>query len=86
MRIALGSKVKDKVTGLKGMVVSRHEYLNGCWRYGVQPTLDKDGKIPDAYYIDEMQLEVVEEPKAVKKGSEKTGGPRSNPRSFSNPR
>jgi hypothetical protein len=36
--------VKDTITGYSGIVVARHEYLNGCLRFSLQPDkLDKDG-------------------------------------------
>lgn len=57
--IKLGDRVRDRVSGLEGVVVMRSEYLNGCVRYGVQPVVDKDGKMPDSHYIDEMQIEVI---------------------------
>lgn len=73
-KIELGKKVKDKVTGLKGIVVARSEHLNMCNRYLVQPSVDKDMKVPDGWWIDEMQLEVIG--KGVEKPEEEknTGG------------
>lgn len=61
--IVLGSKVKDPITGLEGTAISRIVYLQGCARIGVQPRVDKEGKVPDSYYVDEPQLEVVSLPK-----------------------
>lgn len=57
--ILLGQKVKDIVTGLEGVAVNRADYLHGCARVGIQPALDKDGKIPDTVDIDEPQLKVL---------------------------
>ncbi len=56
--IKLGNEVKDKVTGLQGIVISRVEYLTGCTQYGVQPQ-SKDGLMLDSYYIDWNRLELV---------------------------
>jgi len=76
MEIKLGQKVEDRVTGFTGIAVSRTEFLQGCCRIEVQPTIDKEGKIPDLGCFDEPQLKVVgngllvEEPK-----EKKTGGP-----------
>lgn len=61
-RIELGSKVKDRVSGLEGIVVCRAEYLYGCVRYDVQVPIGADGKVPEPYFIDEKQLEVLEQP------------------------
>jgi len=73
--IKLGLKVKDKITELTGIAVERREFLNGCIQYAVQGKALKDGKLPDAWYIDEQQLEIVGSGKQIKKS--KTGGPMS---------
>lgn len=72
----LGAKVKDKVTGFKGVVTSRIEYLNGCLQYCVEPTLDKEGKMRKHQYMDEGQLEFIKGPaeKLSKKEKEGPGG------------
>lgn len=56
-----GDKVKDRVSGFSGIVCARLEHLNGCKQYGIYPTVDKDGKIGDAHYIDGEQLELVDD-------------------------
>jgi len=76
--IRLGREVKDKVTGFKGIAVSKTQFLQGCCRIEVLPTIDKDGKLQDIGVFDEPQLEVVgpgiiPEPKERKQ----TGGPHS---------
>lgn len=55
----LGKKLKDRVTGYEGIATHRLEHLNGCIQYGVTGPVDKDGKIPDAYYVDHAQLEQI---------------------------
>lgn len=62
--IELGSKVKDTIMGMIGIAVSRTEYLNGCARVVVQPPVDKDGKIPESGFFDELQLQVLAKPTA----------------------
>lgn len=76
-KIELGSKVRDRVTGLEGIVVGRHEYLYGCRRYSVQPVELKDGKPVEGTSFDEDALEVLIEapPHEVKD----TGGPQREP-------
>jgi len=61
--IELGDRVKDKITGLKGIVVGITNYLYGCQRIMVQPEETKDGKPVDTFYVDAPQLE------SVKKGA-----------------
>lgn len=56
MKIGLGKKVKDVITGLEGIVTSRHEYLTGCAQYGIQAPIIEYGKIPDVVFLDENRL------------------------------
>ncbi len=58
-KIGLGDKVRDSVSGLEGIAVSRTEYLNGCIRIAIQQPVDKDGKLPETQWMDEPQLEVI---------------------------
>lgn len=74
MKFKLGSKVKCKHTGFQGVIMSRAEHLNGCMRYQIQPAIDKDGKLPDGYWFDEIQLELISEPVEEHKAVA-TGGP-----------
>ena len=54
----------------------RSEYLNGCMRYAVQGKVDKDGKVPDSVYFDELQLEVIGDTEMAKaEPNRSTGGP-----------
>jgi ActR/RegA family two-component response regulator len=71
MKITLGNRVKDIVTGFEGIATARLEYLNGCVQYCVKPT-SKDNAMPEGQYIDIQQLEVVDSGIAVKKKD--TGG------------
>lgn len=84
-RFQLGDRARDLVTGFSGVIISRTEYLNGCIRYGIQPPLDKDGKMPDAVWIDEQQLvptgELNVKAAYLSKAAEYTGGDRPAPAS-----
>ena len=71
--IKLGEKVKDKVSGIIGVAVSRIEYLNGCIQYGVQPKFKKDEDEIKTWNIDEEQLESVKK-KILKIKKTPTGG------------
>lgn len=62
----LGQKLRDRVTGFEGIATSRLEYLNGCIQYGIKPQAAADGKMPDSCWIDEEQLELVDEGIAVR--------------------
>ena len=54
----LGKKVKDKVTGFKGIATARVEFIGGCIQYCVKPK-SQDNKMPEGVYVDVEQLEVV---------------------------
>lgn len=62
MRIKLGQKVRDTITGLESTATARVEFLYGCVRVAVQPSEVKDGKPVDFTYIDEPQLEAIPKP------------------------
>ena len=69
MEIELGDLVKDVVTGFEGVAVSKHIFLTGCNRWGVQP-LPKPGKKgepitykSDSTAFDEPQLVILEKEK-----------------------
>ena len=81
MKINLGDKVKDKVTGFTGIVVCKHSYLNGCDRCTVQPPINKEKEMPLEESFDEPQLEVLKK-SVIKVGNQDTGGPeRHTPKS-----
>lgn len=73
-KIELGSEVKSKLTGFKGIAIANSIHLNGCNRIYVQPVVDKEGKMPDGSWIDEPEIEVIKKPKIKKDVSIKTGG------------
>ena len=57
--VELGDTVQDTITGLVGVVVSETTWLYGCVRLLIQPTLDKDGKVPDTYAMDKPQARLL---------------------------
>lgn len=63
MAIILGDEVVDRVSGFRGVAVSRHTYLYGCGRVTVQPFV-KDDILPQPETFDESALEVVQDYKA----------------------
>jgi hypothetical protein len=79
MEIKLGQKVRDSITGLEGMAVSRTVYLYGCARITIQPFETKDGKPADWCSFDEPQLEVISDTPHVAASAvaqeRRTGGP-----------
>ena len=60
MTIELGDRVKDRITGIAGIVTWKAEYMAGCRRFGIQPEkLTKDGEKPKDIAFDEPDLVIV---------------------------
>lgn len=66
--IEIGDRVRDRVSGFKGIAISRTEWLFGCIRIQVQPEkIGKDGKYPESIVFDEASLEVIKKAAVLKK-------------------
>lgn len=81
--IKLGDKCCDTVTGLKGVIVAKVEYLNGCRHFELQPSATKEGKVPPSQWPDVEQVKLVKtraKPKTVTpQPTSGRGGPVSRP-------
>ncbi len=79
--IKLGARVQDIVSGFKGVVTARTEFLNGCVRCCVAPEKLDKGAVSDGYWFDVQQLKVLtEDTPAAKIVQDNTGGPRPDAR------
>ena len=56
-----GKTGTDVVTGFTGVIISRVEYLTGCAQYGIQPSINKDGVVPDVRYVDEGRVDITDD-------------------------
>lgn len=74
MNFELGSRLKCRVTGFEGICTGHCEYLTGCDTYCLNPGIDKDGKLQDSKWFDDMVLEVTEGKSVKLEGQEKPGG------------
>jgi len=84
-KIDMLSKVEDSVTGFKGTVTGRTEYVTGCRQYLVQSKMKKgENKYPDARWIDEDRLVVKGKPEVVETTTKK-GKPKGGPQQFAAP-
>jgi hypothetical protein len=59
----LGSEVKDKITGFKGIIRGRSHYLTGCNTYGIQSQKLKESRPVDWVWIDEDLLILLKDKK-----------------------
>ena len=73
----LGDEVQCLVSGFKGVIVGRTEYLNGCLQYSVRTRVNKDMDSRISW-IDEAQLKRTKKQK-VKVASKLVGGPHNPP-------
>lgn len=55
--IEMGSTAKDRITGFRGIVTGRAQYLTGCNQYLLNPPA-KDGALVCSEWFDEQRLEV----------------------------
>lgn len=76
-RIPFETKVRDKYTGLEGIVTGISRYVTGCDQYLLTQPVDKDGKHVTAHWTDDHRLTVVEkapkEPIVEEQPAEKRG-------------
>lgn len=54
-----GKKAKDKVTGFKGIITARIDYMYGCAQYCLTPEIDKEGKKKEGEWFDEGRIEII---------------------------
>ncbi len=55
----LGKEGRDKITGFKGIITSRVQYLTGCDQYCLTPKVNEKGETQTGEYFDEARIEVV---------------------------
>lgn len=77
MKINLGERVRDPISGGEGTVVGRTEWLHGCIRLVIQPEGLKDGVPFETFTVDEPQVERVKA-RAAERGDGGPAGPRDD--------
>lgn len=60
MKLELGVKAKDKITGFEGIVTGVASYLTGCNQWLLQPPA-KDGAYVEGRWLDEGKIEAIGE-------------------------
>jgi len=58
-RIKMGDRIKDSISGFKGIATSKTEWLNGCKRWLISPEELHDGKPIEAQWFDAEQVALV---------------------------
>ena len=86
--IELGDEVRCKISGLRGIVTGRCDYLNGCTQFLVKPRkLTTDGEPVKSKWIDDVQLKIIKAAAFRQSHSKKAGpgGPHPHPPERSHP-
>ena len=82
MKVELGKKYRDPVSGWSGTATAIHTYLWGCRRVTIEGS-DKDGK-PESFTFDEPQLQAMGGRPTISvekvEAQPATGGPRGTTR------
>jgi hypothetical protein len=80
--IERGDVIKDKITGIKGVVIAITHWLYGCDRLLVQSEEVKDGKPTEPFNLDVKQVELVKKQRIKVEVPEppkpRTGGPQND--------
>lgn len=83
----IGILAEDKLTGFKGIITYRAQYITGCNNYGLQPEgLDEKGAVKDVAQFDESRIRALgkgislaDEVEEIKQEAVKApGGPQPN--------
>ena len=84
MKIKLGKKYKDPITGFEGTAIARIEYLWGCVQFELRPFgVDQAGKIKESAWFDESRLVDLKDNPAS--NASRGGPPPASTPSFSHP-
>jgi hypothetical protein len=64
--IPFNALVEDTISGFKGIVMARYEYMNKCIRYEIQPLVNpKDpGNLPEGKLVEPERVRVIKLPKS----------------------
>lgn len=88
-KFELGKEAQDTITGFKGYIIWRVEYLTGCNQYGLQPQMkkgDKEAPAPKQFEENALTLtgksitlpaEEEQRAQAEKEGKRVPGGPKT---------
>jgi hypothetical protein len=54
--IRLGATAEDRITGFRGVITGRVNYVSGCNQSLLVPKVDKDGKVLEGQWFDDQRL------------------------------
>lgn len=62
-KFEVGVQAKDKLTGYKGLITGRCDYITGCNQYLLQPKGKNNAEYPKSTWFDENRIEVLKSKK-----------------------
>lgn len=60
MKILMGQKAKDVITGFQGIVTGKAQYITGCEQALLVPPVKPDGEFVSGNWFDEDRLDLVD--------------------------
>ena len=84
--LKMGQKVKDRITGFTGIITGMCSHITGCDTIGVNPGIDKDGKLQEVNWFDWTRLEILDVSNVMESSmaisAAAPGGPQDHPRTI----
>ena len=80
LEIELGNKYRDMVSGFTGIATGLTMWLSGCDTVGLNPGIDKDGKLMETQWFDINRVKKFEEKVVTVNKERPPGGPHITPR------
>jgi len=65
-KFELGETAKDEITGFKGIITGRCDYITGCDQYMLQPKSIKSSEVPEPKWLDDNRLVIIKTTKKIK--------------------
>ena len=79
-KIELGNKYKDMISGFSGIATGLTMWLSGCDTVGLNPGVDKEGKLMETQWFDINRVKEVEAEKKEINTTKPPGGPHITPK------
>ena len=73
MKIELGKKCEDSITGFVGIATGYCQYLSGCNQVLLTPRVDSNGSKVESHWIDEQRLVIFPNETVVLNNGENPG-------------
>ena len=72
--IEFGTQVQDRVSGFKGTVTGRCQYISGCSQYLITAKAKADGSLAGPEWFDENRIETIKGKRIVLVNQPQTPG------------